>query len=249
MLEPVLEPTLARAALYRLLALGFSYPESQVLSKTGALAAELSQHPSLAGEGPIEEGLREALDRVSEAFSVPDLELDGLAGDLAYDYDTLFFKGNGCAPNETAYVAQSFAKARDLADIAGFYRAFGLESSEERRELPDFVGSELEFMAIVLARQAYAESKGSPGKAGVCAEAGRQFMDEHLGRWLPAFCREVQARSGDNRGGEAYSALALLAERFVAAELALMGLEPKPLAAGVEDAEAGEQVHCDPKFQ
>src|SRR5262245_748672 len=60
-----------------------------------------------------------------------------------------------CPPNETEYSANSepFFLAQQMADIAGFYRAFGLEPSQASPERPDHLSVELEFMAVLLMKK------------------------------------------------------------------------------------------------
>lgn len=77
-----------------------------------------------------------------------------------------------------------------LADIAGFYRAFGLGVSGDR---PDHVVAELEFASVVSLAEASARSDSDGEAAEVCASAARSFLRDHLGRWLQAWAVRVAA--------------------------------------------------------
>lgn len=221
-----------RAAVYRLLALGFSYPEPSVLAKVRSLAAELADSRR-DSDSELREPLREVLQAVDGSE----------AAELGAGYNDLFARNVAIAPYETAYLKQGFAKPREMADIAGFYRAFGLESAGEHRELPDFVGSELEFMAIVLTRWANVAGQGFEEKARVCFEAQEQFLTDHLGRWFPTFCRDIIRQSGEGL----YGALARLGQAFIRGEICRLAVQPELLEARTAD-EAGEQpMDCDPK--
>jgi TorA maturation chaperone TorD len=75
-----------------------------------------------------------------------------------------------------------------LADVAGFYRAFGMGVNGER---PDHVVAELEFMAFVSFAEAQARQDGDEEHAAVCRDAARTFLRDHLGRWLDAWALRV----------------------------------------------------------
>lgn len=80
-----------------------------------------------------------------------------------------------------------------MADIAGFYRAFGFEASGER---PDHVVPELEFVALLLMKEAYARISEDAEGAEVCASARGKFIAQHLGEWLPDFAERVRGTEG-----------------------------------------------------
>jgi TorA maturation chaperone TorD len=77
---------------------------------------------------------------------------------------------------------------QQLADIAGFYRAFGFQAVGER---PDHLAVELEFMALLYVKEAHARLSGSTEGAAICSESRRKFMADHLVGWLPAFGQKV----------------------------------------------------------
>jgi TorA maturation chaperone TorD len=75
-----------------------------------------------------------------------------------------------------------------LADIAGFYRAFGMQVHGDR---PDHVVAELEFASWASLSEAAAWVDGDEEAAERCAAATRSFLRDHLGRWLDAFAARV----------------------------------------------------------
>lgn len=71
-----------------------------------------------------------------------------------------------------------------LADIAGFYRAFNVQTAG--RERHDHIGTELEFMALVMQKEYRAREEVNTEAAEVCRDIARAFFRDHLGRfYLP----------------------------------------------------------------
>lgn len=75
-----------------------------------------------------------------------------------------------------------------LADVAGFYAAFGVRTDHDR---PDHLVAELEFMAVLLAAEADARTHGDLSEADVAASAARTFLRDHLGTWVTAWAARV----------------------------------------------------------
>ena len=61
-----------------------------------------------------------------------------------------------CPAYETAY-AHPFSRQRELADISGFYRAFGVQIEGER---PDHLAVECEFASLLCTKEAIAGASG-----------------------------------------------------------------------------------------
>lgn len=118
---------------------------------------------------------------LSAAFSYPDDNFfkifPGLAAEkdnLRLEYDRLF-RGSEIWLYGAEYTAENeFQRSRSLADINGFYKAFGLEVAGDR---PDSLTCELEFMYYVILKESRAPDEE---KASVCLDAGRKFFKEHL---------------------------------------------------------------------
>ncbi len=119
------------------------------------------------------------------AFSYPQDSLFSIFPDedrdkLMSDYDRLF-RREEIWLYTTEYLAENeFQRARYLADIMGFYRAFGVEPNNER---PDFLPNELEFMHYLIFKRTHAIERKTPDsneKAGLCLDAETRFFDEHL---------------------------------------------------------------------
>ena len=140
----------------------------------------------------------------------------------------LFDYGAGRTPlYETEYGRmRGMSKGTELADINGFYRAFGLDAADgdEQREMGDHLGVELEFYAVLLARQArlWAESDAEGSK--IVEDARRAFLADHLGRFAPAIAqRENVAQSA------LYGPVFAWARALVDSQCQQLGAVPAPL--------------------
>lgn len=142
-------------------------------------------------------------------------------------------------PYETSHAGGG---AADLADIAGFYRAFGVTLAGDK---PDHLVAELEFVALLLAKEAHARA-GGDDRADICASARARFLRERLGTWTDAFADAVEARHPET----VWSHLARTTARCVAADARETGVEPlaRRLPPGVAtwpSAMPGPQVDLD----
>jgi hypothetical protein len=101
-----------------------------------------------------------------------------------------------CPPYETDYChwEDPTYRASQMADVAGFYRAFGVEPGGERPERPDHVSIELEFVALLYRKSLVALAAGDSENADVCCMAREAFVRDHVGWWMPTFARCMQRR-------------------------------------------------------
>lgn len=110
--------------------------------------------------------------------------------------------------------------ASQLADLAGFYEAFGVVIVDIEGGRPDFISVECEFMGVLSAKEALAFDSGDGELLERCRKAQRGFLKDHLATWLPAFARRVI----DAHEHALYTALGDVAERFIAAEAGRCGI-------------------------
>lgn len=131
-----------------------------------------------------------------------------------------------CPINEIEYGepgADALFQPHRLADLAAFYRAFGLEVADDAGERHDHLCLELEFMCVLAAKEAWAlEHQLEAEHLDLCRKAQRQFLREHLGRWVPAFVRRLERLAADTP----LAALAHLTRRFIQCECARWGVTP-----------------------
>ena len=102
------------------------------------------------------------------------------------EYNRLFEASVACPINESGFIRRD--KGVLLADIAGFYRAFGFELSNKAGEKADHLVGELEFVAMLLVMLAKAQDQET---IRTTFDALSAFSFDHLGEWLPTFCERL----------------------------------------------------------
>lgn len=218
-----------------------------------ALAAALSERAEfylclsrafLAPRDPaVCRGLREALAD----------DLEGLAANLGYDlaapladyraaiaavpddlallqvYSGLFLAPPREVQINTATYLDGALNGGSVAALEALYRAAGVERSDGFRDLADHLAVQLEFAAVLYARQAAALTAG--GHAALPTSAA-EFLYQYPGRWLPRFLADLERVDREQmRPDNPYLPLA----RMLAAAVAADAVAPQ-LPAGEQRA-------------
>jgi DMSO reductase family type II enzyme chaperone len=148
---------------------------------------------------------REGARALADAAAVVDAGLAALALALAVEpapslaslrlaHGRLFgHTARGAAPPyETEYGEDSlWAPQREMSDLGGFFRAFGLRLDPRARERPDHIACECEFVMVLARKEARALALDDGAMAEATARAARLFLRDHLGRWAPALGRRL----------------------------------------------------------
>jgi TorA maturation chaperone TorD len=129
-------------------------------------------------------GISEA-NRLEELFQQIRQQAQGL-DTWAGEYNRLFETNVACSINETGIIRRD--KGAILADIAGFYNAFGFKLSEEATEKVDHLTGELEFVAMLLVMLANTQDEEA---LRTTHHALSLFSFDHIGEWLPTFCERL----------------------------------------------------------
>ena len=126
------------------------------------------------------------------------LQLDPERRERAFQHVFGLVISKTCPPCETEYLTSRdvFHRAQQLADIAGFYLAFGLEPSRLRRQRADHIALELEFVALLLEKLATSSEDGQTQleHTRIDRDALAAFLADHLTTWAPAFGQRVVQR-------------------------------------------------------
>jgi TorA maturation chaperone TorD len=257
----------ARQALYRFLAATLADP----LSGNRTLLLDPSTRELVtsaawlvreeAGARQLELGLGELpiarLDPADVLAAVPASDHEHLA---VYQQAFGLVVCGTCPPCETEYIdgKLTFQRSHALADVAGFYRAFGLRPAREHPERQDHIVLELEFMAFILGLELCADeaerneaeqnqttvNNDAGAHRAICRQAQKRFFAEHLAWWVPTFARLLEHEDANG----SYVKVAALLAAFIPAERAILGVEARqePMApSGVEapDACEGCELH------
>lgn len=201
-----------RANVYGFLAQVFAYPRREtfeILSR---------------------EKISEAFDRLDEKFVTQAHQLIELLRTMGYEkvceeYVQIFGHviSAECPPYETSYgEAHVFQQTQEMADIAGFYRAWGIDIATDAHDRLDHISAECEFMSFLLLKLDYSLSKGEKEVEEICLDSSKKFLKEHLGKWTPIFSALVMRKSS----GGLYHKAAKFLKEFIEKEAEIFGVEP-----------------------
>ena len=214
------QEAIARSTVYKALSLGFSPPTKEVLAFIRKGYRQLEEALRFL---PVGYELGEAVALLGKAVKEP----DGWEG----EHNRLFRVGLVATPYETEHdPMRALRKGQVLADILGFYTAFGLKPSERLKELPDHIAVELEFMSLLLLKEAYARLEGWEEQVNLCVDAEGKFLRDHLGWWAFQFSDQVEKSAQV----PLYPALSQLLGRFLRFELQHLGVEPLKADEGIQ---------------
>lgn len=196
-----------------------SYPDSEVLTELREVAPLL---PSHEGAGPL-------LQQIAR----------GAGDDLCSLFIDLFDRGKErTSLYETEYGRMGgLNKGNALADIQGFYTAFGFRPGD-LGEAMDHAAVELEFYAILLVKEGLLSARADQEGVAIVRDARGKFLKDHLGRFL-----DVIAERPGVHGDPLYGPVFAWAARLVASECASLGVSPAPLDFFADPSMDGE-VKC-----
>ncbi len=212
--SPVVGRSYARGQMYGLLSMLVAYPDRELVDRVAALAPR-----SLAAARYLrfpEPELSELLPRITPE-GIEALEQSYQASfTLSYSPDVPAY--------EVGYISSDvFRQTEEMADIAGFYRAFGADVSEARRERVDHIAVELSFMQLLCLKEAYAAEHREAGNLRLCRRAQRAFLRDHLLCWGPALAERLSIVGGASVHGSVGRVLV----EWLRREATSLGVEPR----------------------
>ncbi len=189
----------SRSRLYQLLTIAFAFPEEEFFDalRDGSFAAALAD--ACAGL-PYDLTAAAALD-------VGDL--GNAYVDFQSEYIRLFDVGAAGPPCPLYGGEYGGDRMKTMEDATRFYNFFDLHMAPQMRELPDHITTQLEFMHYLTFREAEVGAESSD--RGSLQRAERDFLERHLGRWLP----RMQAKLAKQQTAPFFVALVRFAVTFL----------------------------------
>jgi len=114
--------------------------------------------------------------------------------ELTYEFNRLFVgpASPSVPPYESVYRSEDgLVMQESTLDVRKWYREEKLSLSSPSNEPDDFISTELEFAAYLLACALELYQKDHVAEALEYLQKYNTFWDEHLGLWLPAFVQKL----------------------------------------------------------
>jgi len=199
-----------RAQVYNFLAQAFLYPQDNWTEDVPLVTHILNEiDPQSVWNGST--SLTTSLEFEREACDLELLQAEhrrvfGLAGSQCYETEI-------GSPHE-------YRQSQEMADLAGFYRAFGFDVGGAVRERHDHLAVELEFMYVLALKESYAASQSNPDYFEISLDAQKKFLSDHLGKWMELFAKSLAhfAETGP------YVVLAQFADEWIKADARRLGI-------------------------
>lgn len=130
-----------------------------------------------------------------------------------------------CPPYETLFGNDHvFAQSHVMGDISGFYKAFGVELSKDIHERLDHLSVEFEFMHFLAYKESYSRCHDGLEKTQIVIDAQKKFVKNHIGRWVPLFCRMLTKKADSGL----FKLVADMTTDWMEFETAFLGVAPQP---------------------
>ncbi len=140
-----------------------------------------------------------------------------LLEELAVEYARLFIgPGPHTSPYAAVYLGGDGASlwGPETVWVKRFIEDAGFDYKPDFHGLPDHIAVELEFMKEMTSFEARALEEGNEARAQTSLETEEMFLTRHMARWVPEFCRKVEADAQYSFYGE----MARLTKDFIRLE-------------------------------
>ncbi|MEX5216726.1 MAG: molecular chaperone [Nitrospiraceae bacterium] len=236
--SPAVERALNRSKMYLLFSWSLLYPEDEefldylqcgefVEDGRAALEGMRAALDGLGGERAKQKiaALQKQFDQIEKLVSAECVNWQ--LTDLQSEHRRVFTNviTLDCPPYETLFGNDHvFAQSHVMGDIAGFYKAFGVELSKDIHERLDHLSVEFEFMHFLTYKESYSRCHDGIEKTDIVVEAQKKFVKNHIGRWVPLFCRMLAKKADSGL----FKLIADSMSDWMDFEVAFLGVTPQP---------------------
>ena len=236
--SPAVERALNRSKMYLLFSWSLLYPEDEefldylqcgefVEDGRAALEGMRASLDGLGGERAKQKiaALQKQFDQIEKLVSAECVNWQ--LTDLQSEHRRVFTNviTLDCPPYETLFGNDHvFAQSHVMGDIAGFYKAFGVELSKDIHERLDHLSVEFEFMHFLTYKESYSRCHDGIEKTEIVVEAQKKFVKNHIGRWVPLFCRMLAKKADSGL----FKLIADSMSDWMDFEVAFLGVTPQP---------------------
>lgn len=160
------------------------------LSKKTDLFLASADDPEIGGS-EIADGFKQI---ASYASNLKESDLEIVRLELAVEFAGLFLGvwHMPSHPSESSYMTKEhlvMQKPRD--DVLKVYRSMGADKAGNFAEPEDHIALELQFMAYLCEKTNAALKDSNFIEAKKCLEVQRDFLNEHLGKWVPRLTADI----------------------------------------------------------
>jgi nitrate reductase assembly molybdenum cofactor insertion protein NarJ len=208
------------------------------------LASVITVYPDAQFQNAVGELLEDDTIQISQELRARLVKLASDSSEvdqLRSEYIAIFDHSKSLNPlYETEYGRErAMFKATELADIAGFYLAFGFEMHEDgAREMVDHLSVELEFYSLLLMKYLYLKGVEDREGCEIVFDGMKKFMDRHLGRFVSAILQRDGVRFSEH-----YREVLSWVNEIIENECARIGVDPEKATWITGQAEP-EEVCC-----
>lgn len=236
--SPAVERALNRSKIYLLISWSLLYPEDEefldylrcgefVEDGRAALSAlEVALGTDDGGRAKEKLGaLKQQFDQVESLIASECVNWQ--LSDLQSEHRRVFSNviTLDCPPYETLFGNDHvFAQSHVMGDISGFYKAFGVELSKDIHERLDHLSVEFEFMHFLAYKESYSRCHDGPEKTQIVVDAQKKFVKNHIGRWVPLFCRMLTKKADSGL----FKLVADMTGEWMEFEAAFLSVAPQP---------------------
>lgn len=167
-MKTAIDKNLVKADLFRILSMGFSYPEQDKFDYIDSIIHDLLKEADLNNE------IQESLKSIQKNMDYKQ---------VLTEYSRVFLRGT--IPTTETAVCE---KMNCVADVAAFYKAFGMTAKSG--DSPDTIIYQLEFASLLLVKIALAKEEE---QSFIVKDAYQKFMDDHLILLAEKFQEKLEA--------------------------------------------------------